>query len=84
MEWFVYILECRDGTFYTGITNDLDKRLQAHRDGAASKYTRSRLPVRVVYTESCATRSDALKRESMIKEMRRADKRRLISRARAV
>lgn len=74
MKWFVYILECRDHTLYTGVTNDVEKRLSAHQKGIASKYTRSRLPVRLVYKESCQSRGDALKRESMIKELPRSDK----------
>ncbi len=75
--WLVYILCCRDGSLYTGITNDLAKRLQAHRDGAASRYTRSRLPVKLVYLEAAANRSAATKRESVIKRMKRAQKERL-------
>jgi predicted GIY-YIG superfamily endonuclease len=72
--WLVYILRCRDGSYYTGITNDLSKRLQAHRDGKASRYTRSRLPVQLVYLESAANRSAAIKRELVIKRMRRRQK----------
>ncbi|MGH7457107.1 MAG: GIY-YIG nuclease family protein [bacterium] len=76
-QWLVYILRCRDGSLYTGITNDLAKRLQAHRDGVASRYTRSRLPVKLVYLESAANRSAATKRELAIKRMKRAQKERL-------
>jgi predicted GIY-YIG superfamily endonuclease len=72
--WLVYILRCRDGSLYTGITNDLAKRLQAHQDGVASRYTRSRLPVKLVYWESAANRSTATKRELAIKRMKRAQK----------
>ncbi len=72
--WLVYILRCRDGSLYTGITNDLAKRLQAHHDGVASRYTRSRLPVKLVYLESAANRSAATKRELAIKRMKRAQK----------
>lgn len=75
--WLVYILRCRDGSLYTGITNDLAKRLQAHHDGVASRYTRSRLPVKLVYLESAANRSSATKRELAIKRMKRARKERL-------
>jgi putative endonuclease len=72
--WLVYILRCRDGSLYTGITNDLAKRLQAHHDGVASRYTRSRLPVKLVYLESAANRSAAMKREAAIKRMGREQK----------
>ena len=79
MKWTVYILECSDRSLYTGITNDLVKRLDAHVSGTASKYTRSRLPVRLVYEEYHRSRPEALKREMMIKEMKRADKLDLIA-----
>ena len=72
--WLVYILECRDGTMYTGITVDLDLRLAVHASGSASKYTRSRLPVRLVYQETHPTRSSALRREAGIKKLSRAGK----------
>ena len=58
--WFLYIIECSDGSFYTGITKDVDRRLQEHNAGKASKYTRRRLPVRLRYTEECADRTEAL------------------------
>ncbi len=77
-QWLVYILRCRDGSLYTGMTNDLAKRLQAHANGNASRYTRSRLPVKLVYLESAAGRSAALRHEMMIKRMRREKKERLI------
>lgn len=67
--WLVYILECADGTLYTGITNDLERRLAAHQRGAASKYTRARLPVRLVHQEAHHNRSIASKREALIKSM---------------
>lgn len=76
--WLVYILECRDGTLYTGITNDLERRMGAHRRGAASKYTRARLPVRLVFRELRHTRSTALRREALIKTMSRRQKLALI------
>lgn len=79
VKWIVYILECRDHSLYTGITIDIKKRLAAHRSGTASKYTRSRLPVRLVYQERCSSRPDALRRETMIKEMKRSDKLDLIA-----
>lgn len=76
--WLVYILRCRDGSLYTGITNDLDKRLKAHAAGKASKYTRSRLPVTLAYTERHSTKSRALKREAAIKKLSRPQKIRLL------
>ncbi|MCE5182050.1 MAG: GIY-YIG nuclease family protein [Betaproteobacteria bacterium] len=69
--WHCYILECADGTLYTGITNDLEKRLAAHNSGTASKYTRSRLPVQMVYSETQADRASASRREIEIKRLPR-------------
>lgn len=73
-EWLVYILKCRDGSYYTGITNDLAKRLKAHTAGTASKYTRSRLPVKSVYWKILRTKGQALRREMEIKKLTRAKK----------
>jgi putative endonuclease len=72
------MIRCRDGSLYTGITTDLDRRLAAHAAGTASKYTRSRLPVAVVYLERQATKSLALKREVAIKRLDRRRKEALI------
>ena len=72
--WLCYILCCVDGTFYTGITNDLKKRLGAHSAGTAAKYTRARRPVELVFVESCSDKSAALKREMKIKGLVRAQK----------
>ncbi len=77
--YFVYILECTDGTLYTGITNNLAKRLSAHKAGKGGSYTRSRTVKRFVYTEKAKDRSSALKREAAIKKLRRNQKRTLIS-----
>ena len=79
--WFVYVLECADATLYTGIATDPEARLAAHRRGVASKYTRARLPVRLVYQEPQSSRSSALKREAAIKGLSRTEKLRLIGRA---
>ena len=79
--WLIYILRCSDGSLYTGITNDLPKRLKAHAAGKASKYTRSRLPVRLAYREPQKSKSAALKRESAIKRLTRPAKLRLIATA---
>lgn len=74
MEYQVYMLRCGDGTLYTGSTNDLSRRLRAHQTGQGAKYTRSRLPVELVYQEPAADRSAALRREAAIKRMSRAEK----------
>jgi len=74
----VYILRCGDGTLYTGWTNDLEKRLKAHAAGKGGKYTRSRLPVELVYTERFATAQEARSREWHIKRLTRDQKLRLI------
>lgn len=76
--WFVYILRCADGTLYTGITNDVNRRCDRHNAGTGSRYTRSRLPVRMEYQETQATRGLALKRELAIKAMSRLEKESLI------
>jgi len=75
---FVYILVCEDDTLYCGYTNDLEARLQAHNSGKGAKYTKSRLPVRMVYHESFETKSEALKREAAIKKLTRNEKLKLI------
>jgi UV DNA damage endonuclease len=77
-KWFVYLLRCADGSLYTGISKDVKRRCQQHNAGIASRYTRSRLPVKMVYQEAAATRSLALKREAAIKAMTRAEKLALI------
>lgn len=73
--YYVYILECSDKTFYTGFTRDIEKRVREHNNGRnGAKYTRSRRPVRLVYVETYLTLSDALKGEVMIKRMSKARK----------
>ncbi len=81
-KWFVYILRCSDGSLYTGITKDVRRRCEQHNAGTASRYTRSRLPVALVYQERHVSRSLALKREAAIKAMSRREKESLIRRAR--
>ncbi len=76
--WFVYLLRCTDGSLYTGITNDVPRRLAQHNAGTASRYTRSRLPVVLVYQEAQASHSHALKRELAIKALSRREKESLI------
>lgn len=75
--WTVYILRCGDGSLYTGMTNDLRHRLAVHRAGKGGAYTRSRLPVRLVYSERRASRGAALRREAEIKRYPRVLKLRL-------
>ena len=76
--WYLYILRCRGNTLYTGITTDVEKRLAMHRSGKGAKYTRGRLPLELVYRESCTSHSDALKREITIKKYSRTEKQKLI------
>ena len=77
-QWYLYILRCGDGTLYTGITNDIEKRLEAHRTGKGAKYTRGRGPLELVYQEEVADKSTALKREYAIKQLRREEKEQLL------
>lgn len=76
--YFVYMLRCGDGSFYTGITIDLEERIKKHNNGKASKYTRSRLPVEYIYIEEASDKSEALKREIKIKKLTRSKKEKLI------
>ncbi len=78
-DWFVYILECSDKTLYTGITINLEKRIEQHNSGKeAAKYTRVRRPVKCVYNEKHKNRSEATKREMAIKKLSRLEKLELI------
>ena len=77
--WTVYILQCRDGTLYTGITDNLPRRLAAHNGGKGAKYTRGRGPLELVYTEEQPDKPAALRREHEIKKLRRAEKERLLA-----
>ena len=76
---FVYIVECRDGTLYTGWTTDVEARVRTHNSGSGAKYTRSRLPVKLVYFEEAENKSAALRREAAIKKLSREKKLKLIS-----
>ena len=80
---YVYILKCKDGSLYTGWTNDIEKRLAAHNSGNGAKYTRSRRPVELVYLEEMPDRSAALRREAAIKKLKRSRKEALIAKANA-
>ena len=73
-QWVVYILECKDGTLYTGVTDRLQYRLAAHRAGKGAKYTRGRAPLKLRYLEDCEDRSSALKRESAITRLSKNEK----------
>lgn len=72
--YHVYILKCHDGTLYAGSTNDLQKRIETHNLGKGAKYTRGRLPVKLVYSESFTTKGEALKREMSLKRLSRKEK----------
>jgi len=77
-KWVVYVLRCADGTLYTGIAKDVGRRCHQHNVGTASRYTRSRLPVKLVYKEAQASRGSALRREAAIKALPRRQKESLI------
>mgnify|MGYP005966212693 FL=1 len=74
MNCYTYMVQCSDGTLYTGCTNDLKKRLEKHNAGKGARYTRGRLPVKLVYYEVFATKSEAMKREAQIKKLSRKQK----------
>ncbi len=78
MTHYVYVLECADGSLYTGYTTDPERRLAEHNAGEGAKYTRGRTPVELVHTESFETRSAAMAREYAIKELSRAEKEELV------
>lgn len=75
--FYTYILECKDGTYYTGWTNNLEKRIQTHNKGLGAKYTKGRLPVKLVYLEAFKIKEDAMKREYEIKQFTRKNKEKL-------
>ena len=77
-KWYLYILKCGDGTFYTGIATDVLKRLEMHRSGKGAKYTRGRGPLELVYSEECENHSQALKRECEVKKLTKDQKQQLI------
>lgn len=76
--YHLYILECTDGSLYTGITNDVERRFVKHKEGKGGRYTRAKGVVRIVYTEACSDKSAALKREAQVKKMSREAKESLI------
>lgn len=77
-EWYVYILRCADGSLYTGVSTDVERRIRAHSRGKGSRILRGKLPVEVVHREALGTKSGALKREAQIKSWSRAKKLKLI------
>ena len=77
--WYLYILRCKDGTYYTGITTDVEKRREAHRSGKGAKYTRGRGPLELVYSEACQDHSHALKREYEVKKLSKEQKLQMIA-----
>ena len=78
MSYWLYILRCGDGTLYTGITTDVERRLETHRSGKGAKYTRGRGPLELVYREDCSDKSAALRREIAVKKLTRQEKLSLI------
>lgn len=72
--YFVYILLCEDKSLYTGSTNDVEKRFEAHRNGKGAAYTKSHKPVKIIYSQNFQTKGEALKREAEIKKLKRAEK----------
>ncbi|CAN5277529.1 GIY-YIG nuclease family protein [soil metagenome] len=78
MTYFVYILLCSDDSFYTGISNNVEKRFLAHQNGVGASYTKSHKPIKIIYKEECGDRSSALKREVQIKKLTKSQKVELI------
>lgn len=78
-EWFLYVVECVDGSYYTGVTKDVDRRLKMHNNGTASRYTRIRRPVKLIYKEDCLSRTQAFVRECKVKAMTKKEKKRLVT-----
>jgi putative endonuclease len=75
---YIYILECGDGTYYTGYTNDLVQRLERHQEGKGAKYTRGRGPLKLVFQESFCTKQEAMRMEFAVKKLNRSEKERII------
>lgn len=76
--WFLYILQCSDGSFYTGIAKDLQRRFQKHNEGKGARYTRTRRPLTLLYQENCKGRAEALIRECAVKALSRRQKESLV------
>ena len=73
-QWVLYILSCKDGSLYTGVTDNLERRLSQHNEGKGAKYTRGRAPLSLVYLEQCENKSHALRREIAVKKMSKVQK----------
>ena len=73
-QFYFYVLQCRDGSFYGGYTTDLEKRVKAHNNGTGAKYTRSRIPVKIIHYEAFSTKSEALQAEARFKKLSRRKK----------
>ena len=78
MNWVVYMLKCNDNSIYTGISNNLKRRLDTHAKGNGSKYVRARLPFKLIYTEDCQSRNKAIRREIEIKKLNKKNKELLV------
>ena len=79
-DWFVYMLRCSDNSLYTGVTTDVERRVEEHNgEKSVTKYTRVRQPVTVAYQESASSRSEACKREAQLKKLRKVDKEALVT-----
>lgn len=78
MKFYVYIVECIDKTYYTGYSNDVERRVEKHNSGKGAKYTKTRRPVKLIYKEECLDKSSAMKREYQIKQLNRKQKESLI------
>lgn len=81
MMWFVYILQCVDGSYYTGSTNNIKRRLKDHLSGKGGKYTRSHKPEKIIYKEDLQSKSEALKREAQIKKLTKKEKEELVNKS---
>ena len=79
-DWYVHVVRCKDNSLYTGVTTDLERRIHEHNhdNKQAASYTRARRPVKLVYWETCATRSEALSREASLKQLSKYDKEQLV------
>ena len=82
--YFIYIVKCRDETYYTGYTTDIERRLKAHNEGKGAKYTRARVPVELVYFEVFEDKIEAMKREYAIKQLKRKEKLELIKNSKCI
>jgi putative endonuclease len=76
--WHLYVLKCGDGSYYTGVTTDIDRRVREHQEGKASRYTRTHQPVELIHREDCGSRSQALSRECAVKSLSREKKEELV------